>query len=379
MDRGRLTSLWDGARAWSCAACLACVGVVLAALSILAASAGAATFGVPLGTAPFNVAPNYPYDCSVVVLPFVGPTTLANPSGTAPAGSCIWIHVPSPGETAAAGGRNISLEPPGTGTVTRISVGVGATSGPMRAVVMRALYSNTLTPGHPNDACCTPVAYGPVFTPRPNAITTINVNLPVREDPTPPPEDITTIADFDTVGLAVLAPGVPVPLYYTGDPSQPADFVWNTSSPSTVVPGVSSDPGGFFVAMNGTWIGSNPVGLGAGTAPVRGNNATVTLRCLLIARCTGRLLLQSGRLAGAPALDVRGGGGGGGGIGAIAVAATTYGSTSFRIAGRHRASVRVRLSPAGRRLLGRRRSATVWANMIITGGRSYSSRLTLRR
>jgi hypothetical protein len=93
-----------------------------------------------------------------------------------------------------------------------------------------------LTPGRPNDACCFPVARSQVFTPQPNAITNVAVNLPVKEDATPPPEDTTTIADFDTIGLAVLAPGVPVPLYYTGDPSQPADFVWNTSTPSTVTP-----------------------------------------------------------------------------------------------------------------------------------------------
>jgi len=96
--------------------------------------------------------------------------------------------------------------------VTQVRVGVGASTGPMRVVVMRALYENTVTPGRPNDACCIPVAQSQVFTPRANAITAVPVSLPVWEDPTPPPEDITTIADFDTLGLAVLAPGVRVPL-----------------------------------------------------------------------------------------------------------------------------------------------------------------------
>ena len=132
----------------------------------------------------------------------------------------------------------------------------------MQVVVMRALYQNTATPGRPNDACCTPVARSQVFTPAANQISTIPVNLPVKEDATPPPEDITTIADFDTLGLAVLQPGVPLPLYYTGDTGQPADFVWNTSTPSTVTPGFSTDTGGFFVAMSGEWTAGGAGGTG---------------------------------------------------------------------------------------------------------------------
>src|SRR4029077_14694136 len=116
--------------------------------------------------------------------------------------SCIWVHVPSPTETALFPGRNISLEPPGTGTVTAVRDAVGATTGPMQVVVMRALYRNTGNPGHPEDACCFPVARCQVFTPVPNRITAIRVNLPVREDATPPPNNITTIADFDSLALA---------------------------------------------------------------------------------------------------------------------------------------------------------------------------------
>ena len=94
------------------------------------------------------------------------------------------------------------------------------------------------------------------------------VNLPVTEDPTPPPEDTTTIADFDTLGLAVLAPQVSVPLYFTGDYSAPADFLWNTSTPSTVTPGFYTDTGGFFVAMNADWTAAAPPGGGEGVAGV---------------------------------------------------------------------------------------------------------------
>jgi hypothetical protein len=84
--------------------------LVASASLVVCSSAVAVSFGPPLGTAPFNVVPTYPYDCSVVVAPFVGVLPLAGPNGRT-ATSCIWIHVPTPAEVQAAGGRNISLEP----------------------------------------------------------------------------------------------------------------------------------------------------------------------------------------------------------------------------------------------------------------------------
>ncbi|MGZ6617309.1 MAG: hypothetical protein ACXVFQ_23160, partial [Solirubrobacteraceae bacterium] len=276
-------------------------GIVVGVALAVPASALAVSFGLPLGTAPFNVAPNYPYDCSVIYNPFLGqPLTFPDPTGTRPASSCIWADVPTPAEFQAAHGRNISLAPPGTGTVTQVQVAVGPRTGPMQVVVMRALYRNTTTPGKPEDACCFPTARSQRFVPRANAITSVRVDLPVKEDATPPADDITTIADFDTIALAVLQPGVPVPLYYTGDASQPADFVWNTSTPSTVTPGFTTDTGGFFVALGAQWTAGGgggsggPVGLPRGNVPVSNGNAQVPLRCLANAQCAGQLLLQSG-------------------------------------------------------------------------------------
>lgn len=222
----------------------------------LAQPAGAVTIGIPLGAAPFNVAPNNPYDCSAVYSPVAGTALpVYGPLGPPSlATSCIWGDVPSPTVAAAFPGRHISLAPPGTGRVTGVRVAVGAITGPMQVVVMRTLYRNTRTPGRPEDACCLPVARSRVFIPAPDRISAVRVSLPVREDATPPAEDTTTIADFDTLGLAVLRPGVPVPMYYfPGDASTLADFLWNTSRPSTVTPGFYSDTGGFFVAMNATW------------------------------------------------------------------------------------------------------------------------------
>ncbi len=353
------------------------VGIVVGALLALPATASAISFGLPLGKAPLDKPPTYPYDCSVVYgLPF----GLPDPSGTRPARSCIWAHVPTPAEVQAAGGRNISLEPPGTGTVTQVRVAVGPRTGPMQIVVMRALYSNTATPGRPNDACCFPTARSQRFVPRPNAITTVTVNLPVKEDVTPPPDDLSTIADFDTIALAVLAPGVPVPLYYTGDSTQPADFIWNTSTPSTTVPGFSSDTGGFFVALGAEFTPGGGGGTGGpvgfpGSAPVRGGNAQLPLRCLSNASCAGQVTLQNG--AATAARDTIGTAAGR----AFAARMTTYGSASFTISKGKRKTIAVRLNSAGRHLLSAHRSVKVWANVRLKRGsiRTLAARITLKR
>ena len=348
------------------------VGITVGALLALPASASAITFGTPLGAPP-----TYTGDCSSVP---PAPFPLLDPSGTRVASSCIWGDVPTPAEFQAAGGRNISLGPPGTGTVTRVRVAVGPHTGPMQVVVMRALYSNTTTPGRPNDACCFPVARSETFTPRANSTSTITVNLPVKEDVTPPPEDVTTIADFDTITLAVLAPGVPIPLYFTGDFSQPADFVWNTSRPSTVVPGFSSDTGGFFVALNGDFTPGGGGGTGGpigfpGSAAVRGGTAQVPLRCLATAQCAGQVLLQDGAATAARDTIATAAGR------AFAARMTTYGSASFTLSRGRRKTVAIRLSAAGRRLLSHHRSARVWANVRLKRGsiRTLASRITLKR
>ena len=361
--------------------------------------AAATTFGTPLGTAPFNASPTYNTDCSGYWTPFLGLTPVYSPAGPPNlATSCIWAHVPTPAEVSAAGGANISLEPPGTGTVTQVRVAVGPTTGPMQVVVMRALYQNTATPGRPNDACCFPVARSRTFTPQANSITTVPVSLPVTEDATPPPEDTTTIADFDTLGLAVLQPQVPVPLYFTGDYSAPADFLWNTAMPSTVTPGFYSDTGGFFVAMNADWTAAAPAGGGGrrgrrrrrhrggggtggnaavpisfpGNAAVRNGAANVALRCLASAACAGQLLLQNARQRGAlqaatPASAAR--------------KVTSYGRASFKLGPGGHKVIKVRLSRAARALLAHHRSMTAWAIVKFSGkgARSYETKLTLHR
>ncbi len=385
--------------------------IALVGLALSASAAGAVPFGLPLGTAPYNAAPSYGGDCTTYPNPFLN-ALMPLPGAT---GSCIWGHVPTPAEVQAAGGRNISLEPPGTGTVTQVQVAAGPTTGPMEVVVMRSLYSNTVTPGQPNDACCFPVARSQPFTPAANTITTVPVNLPVKEDPTPPPNDITTIADFDTLGLAVLEPGVPVPLYYSGDYSQPADFLWNTSQPSTVTPGFTIDAGGFFVAMSGDWTaaaaaggggggtgGAGPVVPGAGGTPgggtpgvggvpgaggtpgpgglplafgngverVRGGNANVGLQCAAAITCIGQLLLQNGPATGAQIARA--------GAAVAAKRLTTYGRASFTVPAHARKTISIRLSKGAKHLVAAHHSTKAWANVRLSSGASYAIRITLK-
>ncbi len=95
---------------------------------------------------------------------------------------------------------------PSPGTVVGANLFVGAVTGPMRFVRMRVLLQN---PGSP--ACCSAEQYGDTFTPAANTITTVPLDFPITADHVPPPEDTTTIAAGDLVGLEILAPNIPIP------------------------------------------------------------------------------------------------------------------------------------------------------------------------
>ena len=401
--RGRLT-------ARALLAVMSCA-VVLAVAPV----AGADTFGSPLR------APNYPYGCTEVYTP--GLSVIPFPA----ASSCIWGDVPAPTEVSTT--QNVTFAPSivGTGTVTQVRIEAGNSTGPMQLVVMRSLYENTLTIGKPNDACCIPVAQSQVFTPTPNAVTTVPVDLPMREDPTPAQTDITTIADFDTLTLAVLAPGVQVPLYSTGDTylgsPAPADFYWATASPSTITPGFSTDSGGWAVDMNADFTPTGtatPTGGGAPTpapsptptpvpppapsptptptpapvpvlkltsgrvVPVKAGDANVPVTCSTAAQCAGRLLLENAPLSATHAASAaQTGNDGSAGEGAKvrhrALRAVTYGSASFTLASGTAKTLNVPLTKAGRALLSKRhRTAAVWADVRLAGGGASSTRVMLR-
>jgi hypothetical protein len=383
---------------------------MLGALALAALLAPAHAHAIPFG-ADLNLPANVAFDCTVLPLP----NAFGNGFAIAPSGqpTCTWMAVGT-----AADPRQGSLLVPVAGTVTAVQVRVGPITGPMQVVVLRSFRD---TQAFEPSVCCMETARTPVFTPTPNAVTTIQTALAVRKDVVPDPNNQTTTVD--SLALSVLAPNVPVPLFDTGihDPS-------NFGAPSALVyhpavgPGqeryTNSGVGGFQVLLaadvtpsasgQGPTVG--PLGTGPQpTAPaairlvqpavsVRNGVAPILVRCdLATGQCTGVLRLQS-RQAGAAAAT------------ATAPAATsagarrrhagrrgagrarprrrparrppgtvTYGSAIFDVAAGAEGTVRVRLTRAGRRLLRRSARARVWVNATVAGRPIAPARLTLER
>ena len=123
-----------------------------------------------------------------------------------------------PQQTCLAYGVTPSGYAPFSGIVDRVRVKTGNTrQGRMQIVVLRSYYQNNLNdPGHPNYFCCFLWKYGPVFTPRAGATTTIKTTIGMVEDPTPPPTDGNTVAKGDFLALSVLGPNIALPLHRGG-------------------------------------------------------------------------------------------------------------------------------------------------------------------
>lgn len=364
--------------------------------AIVPASAGAVTFGADL---------NQPVNLPVITCGAGVPNQFLGifwpETGRS---SCLWSSV--------AIGSTQALTPPSGGTITTVRVRAGATTGRMQVDVVRFLTHNTATPGHPEVACCFLEKYGPVFTPQANAITTVPTNLPVQEDAFPGPGDLTTIAANDQLALAVLEPNVPVPVFATQNGQADLNvlsYAWYPAPTPPEVPepgfnpiGGYADLSGFQVLMNadldtgggggggagGAPAGGAPggggapptplalpaIGLPAKTIPVRGNTATVPVQCLVV-DCTGLLTLQNAQQAG---------------LARVAShakpkqhskpKAVTYGSARFSVPAGKTAKIKVKLGAGARKLLKRRHSLKVWANVTFTagGGKPYSVAVTLK-
>ncbi len=346
-----------------------------AALAFVPAGAGAVTFGTNLGQPATNTT-----TCGAGIPPLFF-TGIGSPS-------CMYFSS-APGPTPYA---------PGTGTVTAVRVRVGNVTGPMQVVVMRSLYQNHAgDPGHPFFACCFVQSYGPIFTPQPNAVTEVPTNLPVTEEPTPPPEDTTTNAAGDFLALSVLASNVPIPMSID---NQTLDTGFYPAPTAGTVPAPSPNPlfGASFsagqVLLNAEFNAGGGGGGGGGavvpvaptlrtapipavtlprlTIPVNGNIATFPIQCL-VADCSGLLNLQNAQQAG------------------LARAAgkkrskkpriVSYGSVKFSLKAGKTGKVKVKLNAAGRKLFSRRhKQAKVWANVRFSsgGGRPKSTRVTLK-
>ncbi len=343
----------------------------IAIVAVLLALAGAPAAGaVPFGT-DLSLPANANVDCTVLPLPPPGfnPGFTVVPSG---ATTCTWMAA----GTALNPQANTFVAPV-AGVVTTVSVRAGRVTGPMQVVVLRSVrdFFSTQDP-----ICCTEVARSQVFTPAPNGITTIATALPVRKDVVPDPINRTVV--FDTLGLSVLAPGVPVPLFDTGshDPANLANpsaiAFFPAIAPNTERFGFSgAGVGGFQVLMAADVTPTpvtDPAPAGNVTAPVAlvgrrlaVNNGAVRLpiRCSLVTgACTGTVRLANGAQAAATIAAVK-----------------TYGKGKVRIPAGKQGRVKVKLTKAGRKLLKGRRSAKVWVNAVIGGTKVKSKRYTLKR
>ncbi len=356
------------------------------------ASAAAVTFGSNL-----EQPANAPLSCDKGVLnQFLG-SFIFGPFG----GTCMWTSV-------VVGSASESLTAPESGTVTAVRVKMGATTGPMQINVVRFLFRQTGDPAKPELACCFVEAYGPVFTPAANAITTVQTDLPVKVEPTPPPADTTTIAATDQLALSSLDPTVQVPLFATKNGENDLSvlsYAWYPApTAATGVPAPSPNPIGGFADMSGFKVlmnadldtgggapaGGAPAGGGGGgaqpilapaqvptialpklTIPVRGGAATVPIQCAVL-DCTGLINLQSAQQAGLArvAKSKR-----------KAPKLVSYGTARFSLKAGATGKVKVKLNAAGRRLVKAHSHAKVWANVRFTagGGAPKSVRLTLKR
>ena len=133
------------------------------------------------------------------------------------ASQCIWTQVSS-GYTNSSVGSD--LIPAGNGTVTTASVHIGATTGPMRFVMVRGFYNVD----NGNSSCCVVLLQSKTFTPARNAVTSEKVNFPIVANNSIVDGDLEV---FDLLGLLVMSASTPIPLAnQTSRPinTQPADY-----------------------------------------------------------------------------------------------------------------------------------------------------------
>lgn len=316
------------------------------ALALLApAPAAAATIGTDLGRVPDDRM----VDCTT--FPVYGVPTYQT--------TCTWYSTISAAEN--------HVVPEGVGVITRARVRVGSITGPMQFAVGRAQLDRNKPPGQ-QGLCCVWRAAGPVFTPAPNSVTEIVLNEPVENV-----RDFQSNQDsFDNLALSVLQAGVPIPAAPT------ASGFGTTSTAGACWPAVQAGnpycmpggPGNYAVLFNADWELnlSNSVRLAARSAPVRSNAAFVRLLCRITQECAGLLRLQNAKAPGAATAAAR--------------RTVTYGSARFRISAGKTKKIKVKLRTAGRRLMRKRKKATVWANSTVGSGtakRVISAKLTLRR
>ena len=327
----------------------AACGLLAASSQALAQPTHPVTIGASLGQAP-----NVNFDCKVIPFEFSGPA----PGGP----SCTW------GSPVIPGGSGLDVR--GTGTIYRVRLRVGASTGPMQLVILRTLFDPHDVV---NNECCVAQARSSIFTPVVDGITTLNVTLPVGEDDSP-----TASVDFlDQVGLSILKDRVTVPLINrTSLPiqDQPVD---NYNEPAMTL-GESqkaANPAGYVLDMQALWYppGQSPatVALPAQPVKINGTNAAIPIGCAL-APCAGAITIQN--LPPARKANDRA-------AAASASKRVTYASGRFSLTAGTTKSVPAQLTSAGRTLAKHHTSRKVYVIATLTNvkpAKTLSRSLTLR-
>ena len=367
------------------------VGFIVA-IALLGSAASAGAQGGPINLGPdfSQFSDTNQADCST------------NPFSSSPlsAASCTWTSVT---EASPFGGQLVGA----TGTISQISVKVGAVTGPMKVVVMRdeLQLSGWTGEGPPPSICCTDVAESQVFTPAANSVTTLPVSLPVEVESNP--QTHTLALDF--LGLSVLEDGVPVPaaanVHETEEPEegepprevQPETFVESPAMQTGGGPQTATNGKGLLVLLDavlnvapGTSTSGPPIGIGGPgnttpgaptptatlTAPalafssnhplvhVKGKALHVRLSCGAAAACEGAVSLQSSpnepvaptrRIPGKTKTPRRG--------------SATYAMGTFKIGAGKTRAVELKLSRAGRKLITEHKHLSVWVDVRLTNAK----------
>jgi hypothetical protein len=252
----------------------------------------------------------------------------------------------------------------------------------MQIVVLNALRADPMgDPPDPSDtACCFEKARSTPFTPTPNAINTIAVNLEVNADITPQPGS--NFFSFDALALSVLAPGVPIPAHDTG--------IYNDiSGPSALVFFPAFRPGqervngfgtsGYQLLMEATWVPIATGGGGGGTTPAgvvlaqpvatqQQNFLLLSLLCNQANPCVGALRVQSRGAAG---------------VGVVANAKAkkpktlTFAKSDFTIPPGATQQVPAKLTRKGKKMLKKSARPTLYLNLTIGGQQTTAGTITV--
>ncbi|HVR06028.1 MAG TPA: hypothetical protein VMS02_08295 [Solirubrobacteraceae bacterium] len=369
------------------------LAVCLLALAVTASCAlGAAqTFGPDLS----KFAPNNEVGCEVD--PFVTSFVTNAPS-------CTWSSNVALGEDST-NPNGAQIPPAGDGTISQVSIKVGATTGPMQVVVLREEleFVEVGTPNvHAKVSCCDAIEQSQVFTPTADTTTSESVDLPVEVEETPNPQ--TGLLSADILGLSVLAQHVPVPAADERSLSvldQPGTDAWEPAMTQGKQE-LADEQTGYLVLMDALWspTGTAPAGggppantpqtpaktttptptpivnpapptpilsfpVGGALASIKHGHVAVTLGCGAGASCQGTVRLQSqpaGQAGAVARLAKRGGKK----KHKRKPAVVTYASGNFDLAAGSSQAVAAKLSGSGKQLARRHEHRTVWINVTLT-------------